>query len=308
MFQKQAAVFLYSVSPVHMGAGSAVGVLDNPIQRERHTQHPMFAGSGIKGALRHGFEAIGGDPSLVGRLFGPPARSEEMFAGALGFGDAQLVALPVRSLREGYIYATCPYALSRAARLLKMVGRRVDWCVPRVEKGHALLTNHAGSRLASGCKLHLEAFEYVIQERAQAQALTHLAQELARMALPDEPEYEYFRNKIRSDLVVLSDTDFAYFSQYAMVVETHVRIDATTGRALDGGLFETENLPPESLLVAPIMASATRSPRSDEPRMPADEVMAKLVCALDGRVIQLGGDATTGQGLVVAHVIQGDWV
>ena len=65
MFQRQAAVFLYAVSPVHMGAGSAVGVIDNPIQRERHTGHPCFAGSGLKGALRHGFEAIGGDPALI---------------------------------------------------------------------------------------------------------------------------------------------------------------------------------------------------------------------------------------------------
>ena len=47
MFQRQAAVFLYAVSPVHMGAGSAVGVIDNPIQRERHTGHPCFAGSGL---------------------------------------------------------------------------------------------------------------------------------------------------------------------------------------------------------------------------------------------------------------------
>ena len=40
MFEKTAAVFLYAVSPVHMGAGSAVGVIDNPIQRERHTGPP----------------------------------------------------------------------------------------------------------------------------------------------------------------------------------------------------------------------------------------------------------------------------
>jgi CRISPR-associated protein Cmr4 len=51
MFEKKAAVFLYAVSPVHMGAGQAIGVIDNPIQRERHTNHPCFAGSGIKGAV-----------------------------------------------------------------------------------------------------------------------------------------------------------------------------------------------------------------------------------------------------------------
>lgn len=42
MFEKTAAVFLYAVSPVHMGAGQAVDIIDNPIQRERHTDHPLL--------------------------------------------------------------------------------------------------------------------------------------------------------------------------------------------------------------------------------------------------------------------------
>ena len=87
MFQRQAAVFLYAVSPVHVGAGSAVGVIDNPIQRERHTGHPCFAGSGLKGALRHGFEAIGGEKGLVNQLFGPPSDGNDLHAGAVSFGD-----------------------------------------------------------------------------------------------------------------------------------------------------------------------------------------------------------------------------
>ena len=81
MFEKNAALFLYAVSPVHMGAGQAVGVIDNPIQRERHTGHPCFAGSGIKGAVRHGFTAIGGSDVIGGgncagsKAFGPMASS-----------------------------------------------------------------------------------------------------------------------------------------------------------------------------------------------------------------------------------------
>lgn len=106
MFEKQAAVFLYAVSPVHLGAGQAVGLIDNPIQRERHTGHPCFAGSGIKGAVRHGFEALGGDKDLIDRLFGPDSGSGELHAGAISFGDAQLIALPVRSLKGGYVHAT----------------------------------------------------------------------------------------------------------------------------------------------------------------------------------------------------------
>ena len=71
MFEKKAALFLYAVSPVHVGAGSSVGVIDNPIQRERHTGHPSFAGSGIKGALRHSFETLGGSTALTNEIFGP---------------------------------------------------------------------------------------------------------------------------------------------------------------------------------------------------------------------------------------------
>ena len=71
MFESKAAMFLYSVSPVHMGAGTALGAIDNPIQRERHTGHPMMAGSGLKGALRHEAAVAWGKNGLVKTVFGP---------------------------------------------------------------------------------------------------------------------------------------------------------------------------------------------------------------------------------------------
>ena len=71
-------------------------------------------------------------------------------------------------------------------------------------------------------------------------------------------------NQLSRDLVVLSDTDFGYFSRRPTLVEAHVRIDEATGTADSGGLFYTENLPPEALLLAPLMASATRSGRPGE--------------------------------------------
>jgi CRISPR-associated protein Cmr4 len=75
-----------------MGAGQAVGLIDNPIQRERHTGHPCFAGSGIKGAVRHGFTALGGDAGLIDRVFGPEPEPKDgqLYAGVVNFGDAQL--------------------------------------------------------------------------------------------------------------------------------------------------------------------------------------------------------------------------
>ena len=320
MFEKRAVVFLYAVSPVHLGAGQAVGVIDNPIQRERHTGHPCFAGSGIKGAVRHGFEALSKGIELerplkylIDALFGPDAGDSTLHAGAVSFGDAQLVALPVRSLKGGYVYATCPQAISRAQRLLGLIGVAADWpALPGINEGRCLVANPKllAERQINGKQeqvLHLEAFEYVAMDGESSAAKT-IAEDLASRALPDGNGYAFFRDKLKTDLVVLSDTDFAYFAQNAMLVEPHVRIDPDTGTAKDSGLFYTENLPPESLLVAPLLASQTRTGKKKDDKEGWEDavgVMCKIKNVIDGKLLQIGGDATTGRGLVVAKVVEG---
>lgn len=303
MFKNRAVMFLYAVSPVHMGAGSATGIIDNPIQRERHTGHPCLAGSGIKGAVRHGFKAIGGDCTLIDRLFGPESRSQELHAGAVSFGDGHLVAFPVRCLKRGYVYATCPQALARAQRLLHLVHDGEGWKIPVVKEGRCAVRNHG--LLSPQGKLHLEAFEYAADEGDSASGLDALARDLAERAIPGGDGYAFFRDKLATDLVVLSDTDFAYFTEHATVVEPHVRINDATGTADDGGLFYTENLPPESVMVAPLFASRTRTGNGSGAEMEADEVMPKIRNAIDGKLLQIGGGATTGRGLVVARILEG---
>ncbi|MGB9610142.1 MAG: type III-B CRISPR module RAMP protein Cmr4 [Bryobacteraceae bacterium] len=304
MFEKQAAVFFYAVSPVHLGTGQAIGVIDNPIQRERHTGHPCFAGSGIKGAVRHGFVQLGGDPTLADDLFGPEAGASELHAGAVSFGDAQLVALPVRCLKESYVYATCPVALARTHRLLTLTGSDPGWAPmgQPIAEGSCLVAN---TELLTNGKLHLEAYEYAA---AAVDGLKEIGKSLAEAAIPDKPEFRFFRQKLERDLVVLSDTDFAFFAEHAMLVEPHVRINDETGAADPGGLFYTENLPPESILIAPLMASQVRNPkkkRGENGWMDAEGVIAKIRTAIDEKLLQVGGDATTGRGLLVARVVNG---
>ncbi len=102
MFQAKQAMFIYCESPVHAGAGQAIGLVDNPIQREVHTEHPVIAGSGVKGALRHHLwrKWENGDDEktrdLLNRIFGPEPGNSSDYAGAISFSDAQLVAFPVR--------------------------------------------------------------------------------------------------------------------------------------------------------------------------------------------------------------------
>ena len=306
MFKKSTVVFFYCVSPVHMGAGSAVGVIDNPIQREKHSDHPMFAGSGLKGALRHSFEALGGDANLKNRLFGPDTNASD-HAGAFSFGDAQLVVFPVRSLRGGFVYVTCPYALARLHRMLMFTGKKPDWGVPKAPEAGEGCTAINPDLLADNA-LHLEVFQFT-QNVSEKDALQKVAEWLATSSLPTCTSHDYFREKLKSDLVLLSDEDFKYFVQNATTVEPHVKIDETTGTAKDGGLFYTENLPPESLLVAPLMASDERTPakkRNGETIMNAVAVLKEITSALamNNSLLQIGGDATTGRGLVVARVLE----
>jgi CRISPR-associated protein Cmr4 len=311
MYQEQRLIFYYAVSPVHMGAGSATGAIDNPIQREIHTNHPVLSGSGIKGAVRHHCEAAWGTGAIgdVNAIFGPgteasaagsrggsPAQSRADHAGAVSFTDAQLVAFPVRSMKECFVYATSPATL---ARLKRMAGDAANWNVPLVNAGEFL--GSRSSHLTLDNKLILESFEFT---RAEGD-VEPVSFWLSQHALPADGQQEYFSAKLKTDLIVLNDTDFSHFVDHSTVVEPHVRINNESGTAESGGLFYTENLPPETLLAGRVLCTVERSnaPASGDARQ-AKELLRILLNGdrgINDKLLQAGGDATTGRGLLVLH-------
>src|SRR5690606_2159771 len=145
-----------------------------------------------------------------------------------------------------------------------------------------------GAPVENGKPLHLESFEHVAEA---APEMNDIADWLAEHALPSSEAYAFFREKIKHDLVLLPDEDFGYYVKNATVVEPHVRIHNDKGTAEDGGLFYTENLPPESLLIAPLMASSERSGKG---AMRAEDVLKTVIQGgegipgLDGQVLQVG--------------------
>lgn len=307
MFQETRIAFLYCVSPVHMGTGTAVGgLIDNPIQRERHTEYPTMAGSGIKGAIRHDYWAQHEDRNLLNRLFGPDQSAAD-HAGALSFSDGQLIAFPVRCAKAGFVYATSPLLLARLKRQLALANIQTDWNIPTLERGKSRILN---PDLMTDNKLALEAYEL---ESQLDPVLKPIADWIAQHALPKNSGYDYFRDKLTNDLVLLSDDELHYFAVNSTVVEPHVRIDDISGTADGGALFYTENLPPESLLFTVIMASQERYKRGDsgENRLDATQIIKTLVDggdnwqALQGRMVQFGGDATTGRGQIVCSIVGG---
>lgn len=289
MFEQQKLMFMYAITPVHMGAGQAIGVIDNPIQRERHTLHPNMAGSGIKGAIRHHVNCVW-DKDLINRLFGPEENPD--FAGAISFSDGQLVAFPVRSLKQSYVYAVSPVTLARLKRLANICKIKSDWNIPKLNADNALVCDQ---RVLNNDQLILEAFEYKAEESEDLKAIAHW---LADNALPGDNGHDYFREKLRADLVLLPETAFSYFVENATIVEAHVKIHDVTGVAKDGGLFYSENLPPESLLIAPVFTSQERSAKG---QLDATEVMLKVTNGLNNNLVQFGGDSTTGRGQIILH-------
>ena len=279
MFTAQKTLFLYAVSPVHMGAG-------------------------LKGAVRHRFYALlPKEDNRLTRYFGADSQAASDYAGAVSFSDAQLVLFPVRCTKAGYVYATSPLALARAKRLLTLSGLKTwdDLASPTstqcvVIQDHLLVekVNDKGQR---NKMLYVEAYELTAKTDDKLKAI---ATTLANYALANDQDF--FKNKIINDLVLMSDDDFSYFVKNATSIEPHVRINKETGVAEAGGLFYTENLPPESVMIQNVMSSAERS---KTPTDTAEDVLAFVLegeLGLNGQLLQVGGDATTGRGQVLVSV------
>jgi len=116
---KSRILYLFTRTPLHVGAGSSVGAIDQPIQRERHTGFPIIPGSALKGVLADGYLAEDRKArSEVGRrIFGHENPDDEHAkSGSVSFGEAKLLAFPVRSAKGCFAWITSRVALERWSR------------------------------------------------------------------------------------------------------------------------------------------------------------------------------------------------
>src|SRR5699024_10428932 len=107
-----------------------------------------------------------------------------------------------------------------------------DWPAVSVGNDQCLVSPQAKEELTRDNKLDLEVFQYNTED---SEAVAQIGQWLADNALDSNYTPAFFRDQLARHLVVLSDTDFGHFVLNATLVETHVRIDETTGTAANGG-------------------------------------------------------------------------
>lgn len=264
--------FLHALSPLHAGTGHAADVIDLPIARMKATGIPLVPGSSIKGVLRDARRPAGGEKTEA--VFGPPSDSAGLHAGAVVIGDARLLALPVRSFRGTFAWATSPLLLVLAKRDL---GTTLP--IPVVSARGARLA--PGSACRHDGRLYLEDLDLPAEDSKE---VAQWAQFLAPLASPGE-------DILTKRLAVVDDDTMTFLWETATQVDARVRLDEKTRTVAPGALWFEESLPPETLLLG--LLAADRSRRNGV-NMTPDDVLS---FALPGEeILQLGGKASTGRG------------
>ena len=129
MFKQAKPLFLIVETPLHAGSGSDLGIVDLPIQREKHTDYPKIEASGLKGSIREIFDAQAKESKIkeseIELVFGP--EQGDLHAGALGFTDARLLLFPVKSVKGVFAWVTCPAVLECFKQDLSICQPNIDF-------------------------------------------------------------------------------------------------------------------------------------------------------------------------------------
>lgn len=287
-----ALLFIHALTGLHPGGGTALGVVDLPVQRERHTQWPVIAGSSLKGVLRDAWRSkLGAENHQLLAAFGPDTANASDFAGALAFTDARLLAFPVRSLCGVFAWVTCRAVLGRLERDARLLAGNsaTPPTAPPVKRGDAACPK-GSDLLVDGERLLLEEFEF---HRSGNDA--GAADWLAENAVTDKATAA----RLAQNLVVLHDDDFTHFARHATEVVARVGLDYERKTVRGGALFYEEFLPPETLFYAVAMATDSRSKQVE---CNAAGMLA-LLRSHTPPVLQIGADQTIGKGLCTIRMI-----
>ena len=281
-------MFIHCLTATHPGSGTALDVVDLPIQRERHTQWPTIPGSTLKGVLRAATKTGGKDWEHT--AFGPDTNNASDHAGAISISDARILAFPVRSLKGVFAWATCPAVLDRLRRDISVTNYDNNPFPNKKDiQGDSVLCPTDSPLLIGSNGMLLEEFDFKRVGVDQG-----IAEWIADNTVADAATAA----RIRTNLVVMADDAFGHFARHATEVSARIGLDAETRTVKDGALFWEEHLPPETLFYALLTSSDSRRP---EDRRKAAEILDRLSMRMP-KTLQIGGNATLGKGLCAVRM------
>jgi len=300
-------LYIFTRTPLHVGAGSSVGAIDQPVIRERHTGFPIIPASSLKGTFADEWNSEllieqnnkgeskkvrvkkNGESTDAAWLFGSD-NDKNAAAGSLLFSEARLLAFPIRSAKGSFAWITCPLILARAQR---------DGVLGVKALSNNELAHFSGNDgdektlYAKGASLDLSG-KIVLEDYTFSHTgdlPTGLGDSFTKL-MSDDPVWQ----EVASRLVILSDGMMSFFVQNACEVAQHVRINDETGTAEGRALFNQENVPSETLFYSVLNATDRRGAAfKDKTADNAHAEFGKKLIKV-GSLFQFGGDASTGLG------------
>ena len=281
MYKEKSIVSFKIITPLHAGVGSGLGVIDLPIQREKHTNFPKIEASTLKGCFRNSFENKANsdeDKKKIHLAFGCDECDLKIkeFAGALGFSDARILLFPIKSVKGIFAYVTCPYIINRFnSEISKKVLSKVN---------ELIISKNSFLDLKNGDIL-LEEYAFDV---TKSDKVKKLADEISKIV--------NIKN-LEQRLVVLPDDEFTEFVSHSTEVITRNKINNETGTvdSKSGGLFTEEYLPAETVLYSLIFFGNSIEEFKDiTPR--------EWFIKNRADVLQVGGNSTLGKGIVEVKI------
>lgn len=279
---------LHALSALHVGTGQGVGAVDLPIARSRATNLPIVAGSAIKGVLRDELKLNSDDEKVV---FG--GNTDNAQAGAVAFGDAQLLLLPIRSFAGTVAYATCPFILKRYQRDI-LSSTTLDKSIKKSIQGLSTsLPKQDVANVVSGSLLLIDDNKIALEDldlnaTPDDDQTKEWAKQIAKAVYPKETDWQ---NELKQRFVILPDDVFSFLADTATEIRTRIKINRDTRIVEKGALWTEENLPCETVLWGVFGVSQAR----DKSGKTAEDV-SKLLPEQE-LPIQIGGKHTVGRGL-----------
>lgn len=315
MSNKMLPVFLLCETPMHVGVGSDVGIVDMPIQRERHTGWPKIEASELKGCIRNSFEkrykndnkklkdinvAFGYDENGLNEEVKKYFSGDKEFSGALGFSDGRILLFPVKSMRGVFAWITCPAVLDRFFSDLSISGVEIPEII--IEKN--TIAPESDCLVSGKDNIILEEFT---EEVKKSEDCKRLFEWLSSKILPDDKIHIPLKEKMKKDIVILSNEMFTQFTNLSTEVITRTKIDNNTGTVTDTALFNEEYLPSETIMysfavISPIFGTKKGSFEDEDGKEEIEEFLR------DGlnSVIQIGGNLNLGKGIVRTKIYGGE--
>jgi len=321
---KSTLLYIHARSPLHAGTGQGLGGIDLPIAREKATHIPYLPGSSLKGTLRDAYQETvlakieKDSPELnkeqrekesqksVWPIFGPDTNNASDHAGAVQFGDARLLFLPVRSLAGTFALVTSPFLLERYREDALEAGLFEEKSILKGKKSSKILIEDqskcrtcSGALIAANEQVFLEDLNFTRQnfipdvlEKATGDS-SEKKQTCDPLPIWSKHLHEVLPNlSLEQHLCVVHDDVMSFLLETATEVVARIKLQDATKTVASGGLWYEESLPAESVLYSLVLISSARG----QHKMPAEKIGEALEHT-SGKLVQLGGKATVGRGL-----------